>query len=144
MMLLGLVFHIAWLLQPEFFWNTRSDPQGHVGFQYFFGWVHVFRMQAFFVIAGFFAHLLVVRRGVVSFLKNRFWRVLLPFVAGMVVLFPLTRWQDIRGGFQTGRIQSSLSVWEYTVDHFQEMPDKIGDQWPYHFWFLETLFCKFI
>ena len=139
MMLLGLVFHIAWLFQPEFFWNTRSDPQGHVGFQYFFGWVHVFRMQAFFVIAGFFAHLLVVRRGVVSFLKNRFWRVLLPFVAGMVVLFPLTRWQDIRGGFQTGRIQSSLSVWEYTVDHFQEMPDKIGDQWPYHFWFLETL-----
>lgn len=139
MMLLGLVFHVTWLFQPEYFWNTRTDPQGHVGFQYFFGWVHVFRMQAFFVIAGFFAHLLVARRGVVSFLKNRCWRVLLPFVVSMIFLFPLNRWQDIRGGFETGRIQSSMSVWDYTVDHFRELPSKIGNQWPYHFWFLETL-----
>ena len=59
MMLLGLVFHVAWLLLPQYFFNARADSQGHTGFQYFFGWVHVFRRQAFFVIAGFFANLLV-------------------------------------------------------------------------------------
>ena len=96
-------------------------------------------MQAFFVIAGFFAHLLIARRGLVSFLVNRAWRVLLPFVVLILVLFPLSRWQVIRGGFQTGRIQSELSVWDYTVDHFLELPGKLGNQWPYHLWFLETL-----
>ena len=139
MMLLGLVFHVAWLLLPQYFFNARADSQGHTGFQYFFGWVHVFRMQAFFVIAGFFANLLVTKRGVLSFVRNRFWRVLLPFVVSMIVLFPLIRWQEIRGGFMTGRIQSSLGVWEYTLNHFLELPGKWGGQWPYHFWFLETL-----
>jgi len=144
MMLLGVIFHAGWLMLPEYFFNARADSQGHVGFFYFFGWVHVFRMQAFFVIAGFFANLLVTKRGVASFLLNRFWRVLLPFVVSMIVLFPLIRWQSIRGGFTTGRIQSSLSTWDYTVDHFMNIPGEILDQWPYHLWFLETLCLVYV
>tara|TARA_B100000029_G_scaffold311739_1_gene304295 strand:- start:628 stop:2280 length:1653 start_codon:yes stop_codon:yes gene_type:complete len=139
MMLLGLVFHAQWMLQPTYFWNARADVQGHEFAHYFFGWVHVFRMQAFILIAGFFAHLLIAKRGVPSFLVNRTYRVLLPFVAAMVVFFPILRWQGLRGGIQTGRIQTSDGLWDHTIRHFSGLPEKIGQEWPYHFWFLETL-----
>ena len=37
--------------------------------------IHMFRMQLFFLLAGFFACLLVRKRGVGSFLRNRFFRI---------------------------------------------------------------------
>lgn len=144
MMLLGLVLHAAWLMMPEYFFNSRSDPRGHTGFLYFACWIHVFRMQTFFVIAGFFAHLLVAKRGMRSFLRNRTTRVVLPLFVGMLVLFPLLRWQEIRGGLQTGRIQTELGSWDHTLQHFLDMPSEIGNQWPYHLWFLETLCLLYV
>jgi ABC-type multidrug transport system ATPase subunit len=45
-------------------------------------------MTAFFVIAGFFGRLLLHRHGVRGFVRNRSVRVLVPLVAGWVVVFP--------------------------------------------------------
>ena len=52
--------------------------------------LHTFRMTLFFVIAGFFARLLLQRRGVRSFIKNRTTRIVAPTVVGWVILVPLT------------------------------------------------------
>jgi len=52
----------------------------------------MFRMSAFFLIAGFFARLVVERRGVKTFVKDRGKRVAVPlFLFGPVVLimFPV-------------------------------------------------------
>lgn len=67
-MLLDLFFHAAWVLMPEYFWPAAIDSQGHVGFWYCFSWIHVFLMQVFFVIPGFFLHPVArqAKNGVVS------------------------------------------------------------------------------
>jgi peptidoglycan/LPS O-acetylase OafA/YrhL len=49
--------------------------------------LHVFRMATFFLIAGFFAHLMVERRGVGGFVRDRARRIALPLVVGWPFLF---------------------------------------------------------
>src|SRR3569623_3459915 len=48
---------------------------------------HTFRMTTFFLIAGFFAHLMVEKRGVAGFIKDRAKRIALPLVVGWPLLF---------------------------------------------------------
>ena len=50
--------------------------------------IHVFRMPIFFVLAGFFAALLYVRRGTVGLLRNRATRIVVPFAVGWLLLYP--------------------------------------------------------
>jgi glucan biosynthesis protein C len=52
--------------------------------------IHTFRMTLFFVMAGFFARLLLQRRGVRDFIKNRTTRIVAPTLVGWVILIPLT------------------------------------------------------
>ena len=106
MMLLGLVFHAAWFFQPIYFGNTLTDTGGGTGYLYFFAWVHQFRMHVFFLIAGFFACLLVRKRGHFSFAKNRFMRIVVPLALSMVTIWPLMKLQYLRGGLVSGRILS--------------------------------------
>jgi peptidoglycan/LPS O-acetylase OafA/YrhL len=47
---------------------------------------HIFRMSLFFAIAGFFAHLLLQKRGPRGFIANRLKRIALPFVVFAPVL----------------------------------------------------------
>ena len=49
--------------------------------------LHVFRMATFFLIAGFFAHLMVERRGVGGFVRDRARRIVIPLVIGWPILF---------------------------------------------------------
>lgn len=137
MMLLGLVFHAAWFFQPLWFGHTLSDSGAGIGYSYFFNWVHQFRMQVFFLIAGFFACLLINKRGYFGFAKNRTSRVILPFALAMLTIFPLMKLQMIRGGLISGRIISDESVWTqfWTAMTTIDWPN----EWPIHLWFLETL-----
>jgi ABC-type multidrug transport system ATPase subunit len=48
--------------------------------------IHAFRMMAFFLIAGFFAHLLFHRKGTRSFMKDRLARIGIPLLVGWPVL----------------------------------------------------------
>ncbi|RIV20496.1 hypothetical protein DYU11_20850 [Fibrisoma montanum] len=81
MMLMGLVLHAA---GP--YMNTAyfpDDPKAnHEVFDTLFLFIHTFRMPAFFIMSGFFSALLVERRGVSLFIKNRAHRILLPFLVG--------------------------------------------------------------
>src|SRR5579862_8382229 len=62
--------------------------------------IHTFRMTLFFVMAGFFARLLLERRGVRGFLKNRASRIAGPMLVSWVILVPLTTgiliWSAVR------------------------------------------------
>jgi len=49
--------------------------------------LHIFRMATFFLIAGFFARLMVERRGVGGFARDRARRIALPLVVGWPILF---------------------------------------------------------
>jgi peptidoglycan/LPS O-acetylase OafA/YrhL len=84
-LLLGVVLHGAAAFLAGFpipMWlDTPSD-----GAPVIYYVIHMFRMSAFFLIAGFFARVLVERRGVKAFVKDRARRVALPLVLfGIVV-----------------------------------------------------------
>jgi peptidoglycan/LPS O-acetylase OafA/YrhL len=137
MMLLGIFFHVAWFFMPVYFWHPITDASANWGFSYFFYWVHVFRMQTFFLVAGFFACLLVYKRGLLKFVGNRLQRVAVPFVVFTALLYPVMNYQSILGGIESGRIQTSESAWGVLVDQLRAQ--ELSQLRPLHFWFLEFL-----
>ena len=86
-LLLGVVLHSAAAFLEGFpipTWATGDTSAGAAVLYYV---IHMFRMSAFFLIAGFFARVLVERRGVKAFIKDRAKRVAIPlFLFGPVVL----------------------------------------------------------
>jgi peptidoglycan/LPS O-acetylase OafA/YrhL len=88
-LLLGIVFHAAasFLVAPQQVWLvTDTDPS--TALTVFFYVAHMFRMATFFVIGGFFAHLLFHRRGEHDFVRDRLRRIGLPLLVGWPVLAP--------------------------------------------------------
>ncbi len=95
-MLLGVFFHAAIsFMETPLGWAVQ-DRSTHLGVDAFAWLVHAFRMPVFFLLSGYFSRLLVEKRGVDGFLKQRLLRLGVPFlifwplVAG--ALFPLWRW----------------------------------------------------
>ncbi len=86
-LLLGIVLHAT--MSFFFVVPARDVSQGTAPAVAFFV-IHTFRMTLFFVIAGFFARLLLHRRGVRGFVKDRARRVLVPLTAGWLILAPPT------------------------------------------------------
>lgn len=89
-MLLGIALHASLSFFPSFWMvaDCRQDP----AFGVFFSAIHGFRMPLFFVMSGFFSAMLLRRRGRGALVNHRFRRVLLPLLAGMVTIVPLTVW----------------------------------------------------
>lgn len=88
-MLLGIVLHAALsFMTLPIPWIAR-DVSRSPSFDLMVGVIHGFRMQLFFFLAGFFGHLLWQRLGAKDFLKQRWQRIGLPFLLGMVTLVPL-------------------------------------------------------
>jgi ABC-type multidrug transport system ATPase subunit/peptidoglycan/LPS O-acetylase OafA/YrhL len=86
-LLLGIVLHATmsfFLVVP-----ARDSSQSTTLAVTFFV-IHIFRMSVFYLIAGFFAHMVFHRRGARGFLKDRAARILVPLTAGWVILAPLT------------------------------------------------------
>ena len=81
LMILGVFFHVALAYSPlvHSVWLT-ADKVNSPWVDYLLNFLHMFRMPLFFTVAGFFAALLVQRRGLGGMLKNRVVRVLVPFV----------------------------------------------------------------
>ncbi len=80
-MLLGVLLHsvIAYTVNRVPFWPVE-DPFQHSIFDVILGFIHVFRLELFFLIAGFFAHFIYQNKGHLSFIKNRFQRIGMPLV----------------------------------------------------------------
>jgi peptidoglycan/LPS O-acetylase OafA/YrhL len=87
--LLGILLHagLAYLAYPGLGWAVQ-DPSTHWSFGAAILVVHSFRLELFFLLAGFFARLLYQRRGPSGFTLNRLVRVVVPFVAGWFLVFP--------------------------------------------------------
>lgn len=149
MMLLGIVLHIvaSYRISPlDAGWPLRS-ADSHKSLDFLLLWIHSFRMPAFFVVSGFFAGLLIEKRELRGFLKNRIDRIFKPFLVFWVPIFPLV----LLGFFYsyhltTGAAQSFLDILGlfFSGQAFSLMPLKIVQQ-PntVHLWFLNFLlwFC---
>ncbi|TWU31750.1 Glucans biosynthesis protein C [Novipirellula artificiosorum] len=119
-MLLGIFFHAAWFFVPHYYGTTRTDVSANNGFHFFFYWTHLFRMQIFFLIAGFFARLVFKKRGRVGFTLHRLQRIALPFAAGWIVMYPLFTFLYLWGGIESGRILNREPFWSLWAQHVRE------------------------
>ena len=79
-LLLGVLLHASLSFFPEQIWIVADDSRS-VGAAWLFFAIHLFRMTAFFLIAGLFAHMMLARRGWFGFLKDRTVRIAGPFAA---------------------------------------------------------------
>ena len=125
LLLLGVLFHASVFV----YLYQKPESLGEfllVVFTYQF--LHVFRMPAFFVIAGFFAAYLLQSRGPKKFLFNRLQRIALPLVIFWIPLVFANSWTS-QGSWLTGR------------NTFDVFPIDFG-----HLWFLYflTLFVLII
>src|SRR6185436_12781974 len=91
MMLLGLVLHAgaSYVTLPLGAAWPYQDRHTSLVFDVLVFTIHLFRMPAFFVMAGFFAALLHQREGARGFLVRRARRVLLPLAVAWPFLSPL-------------------------------------------------------
>ena len=81
-LLLGIVLHATMSFQSgliELGWPI-ADNSPSTTLDVTFYVIHVFRMSTFFLIAGFFAHLVFHRRGLKQFIRDRAKRILLPLL----------------------------------------------------------------
>lgn len=87
MMLLGVLLHCV--IFAGFFMESAGPEEGLAAFG-IFSTIHTFRMPAFFLLAGFFASLLIAKRGSNGYLTNRAKRLGLVLLLLTPVLVPLT------------------------------------------------------
>src|SRR5580704_8521622 len=89
-LLAGVVFHatVSFLPAPPGIplWIVM-DRERSLTLAVLFHLLHTFRMTTFFLIAGFFAHLVVERRGLGGFVRDRLRRIGIPLVVGWPILF---------------------------------------------------------
>ena len=127
-MLLGIPYHTALSYRPGQTWIVRSD-EGVEAFVWLTQLIHLFRMPAFFLIAGYFAALLLTRRDPGTWLKGRFLRLGVPFVSTIVTLVPL---MNLACEFSNLPYSTALSSFIHNSSHS-------GGYWVRHLWFIIVL-----
>ena len=127
MMLLGIYLHAAVAYDVDGGWPWKqAELTRLLGPSMAF--IHVFRMPLFYAMAGFFAVLLVERRGLAAAAANRVRRILLPFVLGWLVIFPMVAFLVMAGRFGIARAPGVFATGRF-----------LGQLHPLHLWFLEYL-----
>ena len=79
-LLLGVVLHASLAFFPQQIWIV-ADGSTSIGAAWLFFAIHLFRMTAFFLIAGLFAHMMLARRGWLGFAKDRIMGITGPLAA---------------------------------------------------------------
>lgn len=129
MMILGIVLHSSetYNVGSDGVW-TKDPTDTHLFFNYLSSMIHIFRMPIFFTIAGFFGALLYYEKGPISMMRNRLYRIVLPFIVFLLVLNPIV-----------------LLALDYTATAFGKTVTEISTTitWlpkiTYHLWFLYYL-----
>ena len=104
-LLLGIVYHATMYSLPGRPVWVVEDTHRSLLLSGLFFVSHTFRMTTFFLIAGFFAHMMVEKRGVKGFMKDRAKRILLPLVVGWPIIFAAILAASVYGAYvMTGHI----------------------------------------
>ena len=88
-LLLGIVYHACLSFLPIFIGWAVMDISTSDWVSVFVLISHAFRLEVFFLIAGFFSCMTLQKVGIKGFLTSRFTRIVLPFLLGWVLLRPL-------------------------------------------------------
>lgn len=133
-MLAGVVFHAALAYSPLMhpIWPL-ADAGRSVAVDVFAWFLHLFRMPLFFVVAGFFAALLVARRGMAGLFRNRAARVLLPLVLFLPLVLVSMHWLTMQAVANATHPSPALVWMRGWIEQHGALPSMPG--WA-HLWFL--------
>jgi len=141
-MLSGVLFHAALAYSPLAHDYVPTADRGQSDAVDACIWfLHLFRMPLFFVVAGFFAALLVARRGMGGLFRNRVRRIALPFV----VFWPLVYLALDRGTMHaaaTVRHPSPLLALIRKYAQAHGLPEQLPGT--SHLWFLYYLMFFYV
>jgi len=134
LMLLGIPYHVAMAYRAGQGWIMNSG-EGALALTWLAQAIHAFRMPAFFIIAGYFAALLLSRRAPGPWLRGRFTRLAVPFVATILTLNPLLNLLCELSNFQ----------WAGALRSWGHESATSGGYWVRHLWFLIVLlYCSIV
>jgi glucan biosynthesis protein C len=140
LMFLGIPYHAARVYGVRFTWavhsNTVSTAFDWVGFA-----IHSFRMQVFFIISGYFAGSLLIRRDPFVWLKGRLMRVGVPLISAMILINPIQMYTTELARFGDGPVNWTQATYGLIANI-----QKPGSHWILHLWFLVVLlsFCTIL
>jgi len=138
-MFMGLVLHAGILFSQWTIDPCRVHDEPSMFLHYIMELIHVFRMELFFLVAGFFSILVYQKRGIKSYAKNRTLRILIPFLFCVFILQPA-----IAGGFYLDITDSNETFLSQYVKYFTHPSYILNEPFPlgnffWHFWFLQVL-----
>ncbi len=85
-LLLGVALHASMsFIEPQMWLLKDASSGASLGVLFYV--IHMFRMTTFFVMAGFFAHMLMDKRGLGGFITNRLVRVGVPLAVFWPIVF---------------------------------------------------------
>ncbi|MDQ8204045.1 acyltransferase family protein [Pelagicoccus sp. SDUM812003] len=136
-LLLGIVFHASLSFMPSFIGWAVMDINTSSLVPIFLLISHSFRMELFFLIAGFFSHMTFYKKGTSAFLKSRATRIVLPFVVAWFILRPLLVSGWVMG---TESMRGEVDIWNGLSQGFQTLKAlPAGIFTGSHLWFLYYL-----
>jgi peptidoglycan/LPS O-acetylase OafA/YrhL len=134
---LGVVFHASPSFMPMFIGWAVQDVSTSPLVAMFMTASHSFRMETFFLLAGFFSHLTFHRKGAGEFLRSRVQRIVVPFVVGWFILRPLLVSGWIMGA---ASLRGSVDIRAGLLGGFQSLSTlPAGIFTGSHLWFLYYL-----
>jgi glucans biosynthesis protein C len=86
-MLLGIVLHATVPFMPNMPWYI-SAPDQNIVLAYLYHFIHAFRMPGFFMMAGFFAALILTKRSSGTWFRGRLERLGIPLLFGIILVVP--------------------------------------------------------
>lgn len=133
-MLLGVLLHAAsgYRVEQVDYW-IHDEQYNSIVFDFFYFFIHSFRMPLFFLIAGFFSRFLYFRSGEKAFIKNRWRRIGIPFLIGLITIVPLSM---LPFNFYIFYYKQHLS-WDVSIQ--KSIRQLFGRNGTAHLWFLYDL-----
>lgn len=143
-MLAGILFHAALAYSPlvHNFW-VSADADKSTMLDMFSWFSHLFRMPLFFFLSGFLALMLLEKRGVKAYLKNRSLRILLP----LIVFLPILAWVTFESIFWAiENVKNQPPILKTIAAAMAESTGKSPTIKTFHLWFLFNLylFCLLV
>lgn len=129
LMLLGVPYHVARIYAGGRPFAVESPDTSPV-LSVLAGVLHSFRMEAFFIVAGYFAAMVLARSSAGSFLASRVVRIGVPLGICTLLFAPMGAALILAGSRHGGAI---------TGGEVASMLARPGGWWVMHLWFLHTL-----
>lgn len=133
--LLMVVFHVGmgyttWDLK----WWTVNDIQKNVFFDLFILATDVYIMPIMFMIAGYFAPMVLAKKGAAIFWQDKLKRIVLPWIGGVLFIAPFIAYSSLFSRMDTPPDFFAFWKTDFFGPYYQQA----------HFWFLGVLSLFFL